>query len=165
MRAVGVSNGARRALAVAAFLFAAGAAAAGGIKLVEVKSDPPLPSGRQIWSFRMTPSETRTYDLIVFECVLRQEYEKKGSDGKTRRMVVEPATFVYREKNVKMVEDLDRHISFWVPLGREEIQEAYGKLFQTNAPVTIARFRITAVAEGQNAWTVDAPTSGVKIVE
>ncbi len=146
-------------------LGSAGVAGAAGIKLIEVKSDPPLPSGKQIWSFRMTPSETRDYDLLVFECVLRQEYQKKGSDGAVRRVVVEPASFVYRERNVKMVEDLDKHISFWAPLGMADIQQAYGKMFQTNAPVTIARFRITAVAEGKEIWTVEAPTSGVKIVE
>ena len=134
---------------------------AAGVRLVEVKSDPPAPSGKQVWSFRMTPSQTREYDQLVFECVLRQEYDKRGSDGAVRRIVTEPATYVYREKNVRMVAELDKHISFWVPLGKEHIQQAYGKLFNPNAPVTIARFRITAIENGKEAWTIEVPTSGV----
>jgi len=109
----------------------------------------------------MTPSETREYDQLVFECVLHQEYEKRGSDGSIRRVTTEPATFVYREKNVRMVAELDKHISFWVPLGMEDIQQAYGKLFSTNAPVTVARFRITAVSKGENVWSIEVPAGGV----
>ncbi len=150
---------------VAAGLSSVATVFAVGVRLVEVKSDPPVASGKQIWSFRMTPSETREYEQIVFECVLRQEYQKRGSDGSVRQVVSEPATFVHREKNVRMVAELDKHIAFWVPLGREDIQKAYGKLFQTNAPVTIARFRITAMADGKDAWTIEVPTSGTHVFE
>jgi hypothetical protein len=76
-------------------------------------------------------------------------------------VTTEPATFVYREKNVRMVAELDKHISFWVPLGMEDIQQAYGKLFSTNAPVTVARFRITAVSKGENVWSIEVPAGGV----
>ncbi len=155
----------RRVLGAAVWVGAATFAAAAGVRLVEVTSDPPVASGKQVWSFRMTPSETREYDQIVFECVLRQEYQKKSSDGTVRRVVAEPATFVHREKNVRMVAELDKHISFWVPLGMEDIQRAYGKLFQTNAPVTVARFRITAVENGKDAWTIEVPTAGVHTFE
>ena len=142
-------------------LIAALSAEAAGVRVVEIRSDPPAPSGKQVWSFRMTPSQTRDYDQLVFECVLRQEYDKRGSDGSVRRVVTEPATFVYREKNVRMVAELDKHISFWVPLGKEHIQQAYGKLFNPNVPVTIARFRITAFEKGKEVWTIEVPTSGV----
>ncbi len=163
MRAADIKR--RWGVAVAAALLTAIAAGAAGVKLAEVKSDPPVASGKQVWSFRFTPGETRDYEQIVFECVLKQEYTKRGSDGSVRKMSVEPASFVYREKNVRMVEDLDKHISFWVPLGMSDIQQAYGKMFQTNAPVTVSRFKITAIAEGKEAWTIEMPNSGVRTFE
>jgi len=163
MRAAG--TGRRWGAGVAAALLGAVAAGAAGVKLAEVKSDPPAASGKQVWSFRFTPGETRDYEQIVFECVLKQEYTKRGSDGSVRKMSVEPATFVYREKNVRMVEDLDKHISFWVPLGMDDIQQAYGKMFQTNAPVTVSRFKVTAIAEGKEAWSIELPNAGVRTFE
>lgn len=153
------------ATALAAGLLSTALAGAVGVKLVEVTSDPPVASGKQVWSFRFTPAQTRDYEQIVFECVLRQEYTRRGSDGSVRKVSAEPARFVHREKNVRMVEDLDKHISFWVPLGMRDIQQAYGKLFQTNAPVTVSRFRISAIADGQEAWKIEVPNAGVHTFE
>lgn len=165
MKTLTPSRSALLAAALATGLLSTALAGAVGVKLVEVTSDPPVASGKQVWSFRFTPAQTRDYEQIVFECVLRQEYTKRGSDGSVRKVSVEPATFVHREKNVRMVEDLDQHISFWVPLGREDIRQAYGTMFQTNAPVTVSRFKISAIADGQTAWTIEVPNQGVHTFE
>lgn len=38
-------------------------------------------------------------------------------------------------------------------------------MFQTNAPVTVSRFKISAIADGQTAWTIEVPNQGVHTFE
>jgi|YNPMSStandDraft_1061717.scaffolds.fasta_scaffold78650_2 hypothetical protein len=130
----------------------------------EIKLDGSAVSGKQVVTVRFTPAETRTYDLLVFECVLRQEYTHTDSAGRTRRRVVEPAIFTHRERGVRMVEALDKHISFWVPIGVQQLQEAFGEtLFVADAPVTIHRVIIRAYVGGELVWTIEgSPGAGVQ---
>ncbi len=130
----------------------------------EVKLDGEPVSGKQVVSVRFTPMQTRTYEMLTFECVLRQEYTQTDSAGRTRRRVVEPAVFTHRERGVKFVEALDKHISFWVPISVEKLKEAFGDtLFVASAPVTIRNVIIRAYDGGEVVWTVDsAPGAGPK---
>lgn len=137
------------------------ASAGAGVSQWEVTSDPPS-GGRQVFTVRMTPSETAAYDLLLFECTLRQEYVRTDSSGAARRRVTEPAVFAYRERDVRMVRDLDRHASFRVPVGVAEARAAFGEtLFVDDAPVTISKMKITALREGRPVWTVEGPAAGV----
>ena len=148
-----------------AVLFALAAAVhtrAAPVKEWEIKLDEAPVSGKQVVSCRFTPGETKDYDVLIFECALRQEYVKKDSTGKERRRVVEPATFTYREQAVRMVEALDKHLSFWVPVGVEQVREAFGDtLFVADAPVTISKLKVTAMSGGEAVWTLEGkPGSG-----
>jgi hypothetical protein len=135
--------------------------AGAGVREWEIKSDPPA-AGRQIITVRLTPSETAAYDVLLFECALRQEYTRRDSSGAERRRVVEPAVFTYRERDVKMVRDLDCHVSFRVPVGVAEARAAFGNtLFVDDAPVTISRIRIVALRDGKRVWSVASPAAGL----
>ncbi|MCX7819591.1 MAG: hypothetical protein N2652_10375 [Kiritimatiellae bacterium] len=124
----------------------------------EVKLDGEPVSGKQVVTVRFTPMQSRTYDMLTFECVLRQEYMQTDSAGRTRRRVVEPAVFTHRERGVKFVEALDKHISFWVPISVERLREAFGEtLFVASAPVTIHKVVIRAYHNGDVVWTVESP--------
>lgn len=124
----------------------------------EVKLDGEPVSGKQVVSVRFTPMESRTYEMLTFECVLRQEYVQTDSAGRTRRRVVEPAVFTHRERGVKFVEALDKHISFWVPIGVDQLREAFGEtLFVASAPVTIRKVVIRAFEKGEVVWTIESP--------
>ena len=129
-------------------------------KEIEITADPP---GKdvQIFTFRITPGTTRAYDALAFECRYRQEYLQKRSDGQEVRRVVEPAAYTYREKGVRMVQDLDKYVSFRVPVALEEIHRAYGNMFATNAPVSISRIRLSAIVGDQPVWTKEFPPAGL----
>ena len=109
----------------------------------------------------MTPSITKDYDALVFDCTLRQEYTRTGTDGVAHKRVVEPAVFTYRETDARMVEDLDKHVSFRVPVGLDEVRTAFGDtLFVDEAPVTISHITIKAMKDGQVVWQLDSPPYG-----
>lgn len=153
----------KRTLSCAAWLAAALAASSPAAdplppREFEVKLDGEPVSGRQVISVRFTPMQTRAYEMLTFECVLRQEYMQTDSAGRTRRRVVEPAVFTHRERGVKFVEALDKHISFWVPIAVDKLKEAFGDtLFVANAPVTIRNVIIRAYDGGEVVWTVESP--------
>lgn len=149
-------------LAILTILATAICGLAAPVKEWEIKLDEAPVSGKQVVSCRFTPGETKDYDVLIFECVLRQEYVKKDSSGKERKRTVEPATFTYREQSVRMIEALDKHISFWVPVGVEQVREAFGDtLFVADAPVTIAKIKVTAMSGGDPVWSLEGkPGSG-----
>ncbi len=153
-----------RLAGLAACLAAAGAPAAGGPrgpKRLEITPDPPG-EAVQVFTVRMTPSETAVYDEIRFECVYRQTFEQRRSSGRTVRRTVEPASHTHREREVRLVEDLDRYISFRVPIDLEELGRAYGPVFHTNGTVSVSRIRISALRAGETAWSVDTPDSSFR---
>lgn len=127
------------------------------VREFEMKFDGEPVSGKQVVTVRFTPGETKTYEQMVFECVLRQEYTQTDSLGRQRRRVVEPATFVHRERGVRFVEALDKHISFWVPIGVEQLKEAFGDtLFVAQAPVTIQKIVVKAFINGEVVWALES---------
>ncbi len=132
-----------------------------GLKEWEVTCDPPA-NGKMIMTIRLAPAETRTIDQLVVDCPLRQDFARKDSSGKVRVRSFEAATFTYRESDVRLVEDLDRYIGLRVPIGKEELAQAYGdRTFFADAPVSIPRIRITALVKGEPVWSVEGPTRGV----
>ncbi len=136
---------------------AAGVAAATPVREIEVKLDDKPVSGKQVVSVRFTPGETKAYDQLVFDCVLRQEYIQKDSSGRERKRVVEPATFTYREDGVRFVEALDKYVSFWVPVGMDQLKESFGKtLFVGTAPVIIHKVVVRALVNGDPVWTIES---------
>ena len=150
-----------RGLAIGAAAAIAAGAAAGPVREYEIKMDDPPVSGKQVVSVRFTPGETTNFDQLVFDCVLRQEYIQKDSSGRERKRVVEPATFTFRENGVRFVEALDKHISFWVPVGVEQLKEAFGDtLFVGSAPVTIYKITIRAMVSGEAVWTLESKPGG-----
>ena len=134
-----------------------------GVRVVEVKTGKPLPSGIQVIQVRMTPTETATYARLLFICRLHQKFPYKGSDGKEVERTLEPADFTHREDAVSLTADLDYHASFRVPLREDDLVKAYGKrTFRSGYPVTVSRVRIEARDEsGKVVWSVDAPMDQV----
>lgn len=145
---------------VSAFAAAVAPSASPGIREWSITTEPPV-RGKSLVTVRMTPSVTADYDALEFDCTLRQEYNRTGSDGVAHKRVVEPAVFTYRETDARMVEDLDKHVSFRVPVGLEDVRNAFGDtLFVDEAPVTISRITIKAMKDGQVMWQVESPPFG-----
>lgn len=158
---------ARRIRQTAAWLLAAwGATAACAdppLREMETRMGRPLPSGISVVQIRMTPTETVEIHRMVFDCVLRQEFLWRGSDGEERLRTIEPARFTHREQNVRMVADLDLHVMFRVPIREEDLLRAYGtRTFRPGFPVVISRIRIEAQDEaGKPVWVVETPMDHV----
>jgi hypothetical protein len=134
---------------------------AGPVSEVEITPDPPL-DGLQTFDVRFTPGETRTYDKLTFDCVLRQEFPKNTTDQRSGVQVHEPEVFTYRRRDVKMVEELDVHVAFKVPVSTDRLKEIFGlTAFNTNYPVTVPRMTITAEAGGKKVWSLVCETKGI----
>lgn len=130
------------------------------VREIEITATPPR-DGQLIMDVRLTPGQTAHYDKMTFDCVLRQEFPSEATHGNREKAVHEPASFTYRRKDVKMVEDLDTHISFKVPVGIDRLVEMYGlTTFNTNFPVTVSRVVISAASKAFS-WSYDIPASGV----
>lgn len=124
---------------------------------VSITLDPP-DAGKQVVTVRLTPTETRQYSQFVFDCRLRQEFDWPGNKGQTIRRTIEPVTFTYRRPDVKMVDGLDLHISFFVPVDIAELRTRYGRsTFVTNAPVTVSRVTVTAHSDEGPIWSFTRP--------
>ncbi len=141
-------------------LAAISAGAAAPVREWDARKDGAPADGKQVLSVRLAPTATKEYEMLVFEIPLRQSYERTDSLGKTTRRTTEPAVFVYREKNVRLVQDLDKHISFWVPVALNLVREAFGETLFVDAPVLIQTVRITAMVNGVKEWTIEAPLDG-----
>lgn len=114
----------------------------------------PADLGKQVVTVRMTPTETRAYDQLTFDCRLRQEFDWPGPNGSTLRRSVEPVVFTYRRPDVRMVAGLDCYVSFFVPVDVAELRTRYGPTtFATNAAVTVSRVTVSATAEGTSVWS------------
>lgn len=139
---------------ILALFFALSAAAiAGPVAEVELTADPPG-SRMQIHSAKFVPTQTRTYDEVVFSCTYRQIFTQPDGRGGTTTKTHSPGSpFVYREKNVRMVAGLDRYLAFRVPVNIEELRTQFGKTaFVTNAPVTVSSVTIKAMTGGKEDW-------------
>jgi len=134
---------------------------AGPLSEVEITPDP-VQNGSQIFTFRMTPGETKTYDLLIFDCIYHQEFVPKTSDQVTRKKVHEPEVFTVRRRDVKMIEELDVNISFRVPVDMAKLIEIYGSTaFDPKYPVTVSRIKISAVNGGVVVWWYEFESKGL----
>jgi hypothetical protein len=132
-----------------------------GVSEIEITPDPPE-NGKQIFTVRLRPDVTRTYEKIVFECVYQQQFAWDSTNEATRVRVHEPEVFTYPRKDVKLVDDLDHFISFRVPIGMDKLIAIYGlTAFKTNVPVRVARMRITAIADRAPAWSHEVEAKGL----
>lgn len=130
------------------------------VREIEITSTPPK-DGLLIVDVRITPGQTAQYERMTFDCVLRQEFPSEATHLKRETKVHEPAFFTYRRKDIKMVEDLDTHISFKVPVSIGRLMEIYGiTTFNTNFPVSVSRIVISASSKTLS-WTYDIPANGV----
>jgi len=122
------------------------------IKQFDVTLDPPI-DGEQIVTIRMTPELSETYDKLVFDNYLSQQTMISLSDGTRRLKTIEPVFFTHRERNVKLVDGLDRYISYRVPVGGDRLKQAFGaKVFKPAIPVHISRVKIKAIKDGSTVW-------------
>lgn len=151
-------------LAVVLYIFfIALTAVEGGVPLseVEVTPDDKSADGWRDYTIRLRPSENHFFDKLVFDCVLRQEFEWTNADGKKYTKVHEPAAFTCRRKNVKFVTDLDLFISFKVPDNIERVQKIFGeKMFMGNVPVSIPDIKISAYKAKKRVWKIKVPAKG-----
>lgn len=130
------------------------------VREIEITSTPPE-NGQQTFTVRFTPDETAEYDKVSFDCILQQVFTNQATHQAKGLKIHEPGVFTYRRKDVKMVTDLDAHISFRVPVSLDRLQEIYGQTaFNTNHPVTVARMVITASGPQLN-WSCEIPASGI----
>ena len=142
-------------------LLASGACMADSLKEIEFTSEPPV-NGKQIFTVRMRPAVNQTYEAIVFDCSLSQEFMLDTPDRGRIRKVSEPAVFTYRRKDIKLTEDLDAYVSFRVPVGLDRLRDIYGvNAFTTNSPVFVSRMKISAIANGATAWSLDSEAAGL----
>ena len=131
------------------------------LREIEISADAPE-HGQQVFTVRMTPGETVACDKLTFECVFHQEYPDQTSDQKKGIETRDPATFVYRRKDIKLVDDLDSFVSFRVPISMQRLVDIYGATaFNTNAPVTVSKMFITAVVEDKPIWTYEVEAKGL----
>lgn len=138
------------------------AAAAQSVREAEVTPDPPGEQ-KQIYTVRFAPEVTANYDFLEFECRLEQPVPMPDGKGGTyiKRHAL-PHAHLHRERNVRMVKDLDCYVSFWVPRGVDELRERFGiAVVKTNAPAELVGIKLTAVQGGKPAWKMDLPTNGV----
>lgn len=157
----------RAAFAFLALLLASlnRAAVADPVREIEISPDP-AEGGQQIFNIRIKPGETRSYDRITFDCTYHQEYVSQATDTLGKKIVNEPASFTYRAREVKLVDDLDRNIAFRVPVGLPKLMDMFGlTAFNTNAPVTISQIRITAFTAEGKAWSYDLKAEGLHKLE
>jgi hypothetical protein len=137
-----------------------GLASADPVREVEIVPDP-VQDGQQTFDVCLTPGESRTYDKLTFVCVLHQEFPKATTDQRTGLQIHEPAVFTYRRRDVKMVEDLDVHVSFKVPLSLERLKDIYGvTTFNTNYPVTVSKMTISASVKDATVWSFEVKAGG-----
>ena len=128
---------------------------------VEITSDPPE-NGKQIFTIRMTPATTQNYDKLTVDCTYHQEFSSQATDRTGENRTNEPAFFTYRRKEFKIVDELDCYVSFRVPVAMNMLTEIYGlTAFNTNAPVSVSRLRITAFQKDTPSWSFVLPSSGL----
>jgi len=143
-------------------LGAVGLSVAEPFKEVEVSPQEITDSWWQDYTIRLKPQESATYDDIVFECVLHQEFPWKNADGEAYTKTNEPAFFTYKRHAVKLVADLDHYISFKIPYGVDHLKQMYGdKLFNADAPVIVSAIRIFGVNGGKRVWKMQVSPTGL----
>jgi hypothetical protein len=135
-----------------------------GVKEVEISPDPS-DGDQQLFTVRLRPGMTKDCDRVEFECVLHQEFSWAITNEAARTKIHEPAVFVYKRPNGRLVGDLGCFTSLRVPVGLARLQEVYGlTAVQKGVPVSVSRMRISAVAGDARLWTVDVEAKGVHAI-
>ncbi len=152
-----------------AVAFSAAAAAAqtnetaAPVSRVRIVTDPPA-DGKQVVTINLTPTASFTAETIEAECRYRQEFAWPPKAATPGTRVIEPAVFTFRWRQVKFVDALDLHLSFYVPVDIKELREKHGATtFVTNAPVTVSTVTVRAFAGEKTLWTFKektVPTDG-----
>jgi hypothetical protein len=144
-----------------ALLAALAAAAASGqtngmaapVSHVRIVTDPPV-DGKQCVTIDLTPTASFTAETIEAECRYRQEFDWPPNAAKPGRRAIEPEVFTFRWRQVKFVDDLDLHLSFFVPVDLKELRDKHGATtFVTNAPVTLSTITVKAFAGDKILWS------------
>lgn len=131
------------------------------LREIEITADKPE-NGQQVFTVRMTPGETVQCDKLTFDCVYHQEYQSQTSDQKKKTESRDPASFTYRRKDIKLVDDLDSFVSFRVPISMQRLVDIYGEsAFNTNVAVRVSKMIITAVVEDKPIWTYEVEAKGL----
>ena len=132
----------------------------GGSLELEIQPDPPN-AGKQIFTVRFAPNANVLYDQIVFDCTLQQSSVLFAPDGGQTNKIYEVGKFTARQRNVKMVKNLDCYVSFFVQLGTQRACDMAGDpRTSTNAPITVPRMLITAYRKDKAIWTLDTNAKG-----
>ena len=130
------------------------------LQSVTIGIEPP-DEGQQILNVCFKPAKSIEYDLLTFECIYRQEFPWQDAKGKPINKIIEPVTFTYPRKGVKLVADLDAHVCFRVPVSLPLLLDKYGpNIFVTNAPVVIDRMRISGEKDNARLWTQELRVPG-----
>ncbi len=130
------------------------------LRSVRIGMEPPE-DGQRIFNLRFTPNKTVEYDMLVFECIYRQQIPWQDERGHATVKILEPVPFVYRRPAVKMVADLDLHLNFRVPVSYARLAEAFGAdTFKTNIPIVIDRLRIIAERGEARLWEQELRVPG-----
>lgn len=138
-------------------------AACGEDYLVEIEIAPEEEAyGQKDYTVRLLPGKTHRCKVITFGCVLQQKFPWEDTRGRKYIKVHEPMTYVYRERDVKLVHDLDRYISFRAPIGLDRLKRMYGeKTFNPDHPVVVSRIKMTATGEdGAELWSYELEPKG-----
>ncbi len=134
---------------------------------VRIATDPPV-DGKQVVTISLTPTASFTADTIEAECRYHQEFDWPPKAAKPGRRVLEPEVFTFRWRQVKFVDALDLHLSFFVPVDLKELREKHGvTTFVTNAPVTISTVTVRAFADEKPLWSFKGkavPTDGAGVL-
>jgi hypothetical protein len=135
--------------------------AGGPINQIEIKSDPEK-NGQRDFTVRILPNKTHKCDKVVFESVYQQQFPWENLQGEKYIKIYEPVAFTYNSSNVRLVADLDKYISFRVPVSLDLLKKAYGvKTFNAEYPVIIGHIKIKGIRGEEVLWHYDLKAGGL----
>jgi hypothetical protein len=135
------------------------------IREVEVTAEPEE-DGKRIYTIKILPGETVNYEALEFRCIFRQEFPREDLQGRKSMKVHEPIVFVYRHPDARLVDDLHAYFNFRVPVSIERLKKKYGEdVFNQDAPVTVARIRISGIKGEKTLWSHEVEAKGKHTIE
>lgn len=135
------------------------------LREVEITVEPGGFDWEAHYSVRIMPDRTQVYDAILLELFYRQEVAVNDGKGKASTKIYEPVSFKYRRADVSLVDDLDHHVSFRVPVGRDVLVSKHGDgTFVKDRPIAIERITMTGIVNGSTVWTYEFGARGKFIV-
>ncbi len=114
-------------------------------------------NGKSIFTVFIRPGETASLDRIEYLVPYHQSFPFEDSRGNSYDKTHGPAVFKYTRQKVKLVEDLDDHVNFRVPVSLDRLKVIYGNLtFHPDYPILIPKIKIVAYSRGKVIWEHDA---------